>query len=394
MSVTRALRKPIIFIPGFAGSRLIHTRKQPVIIKTSKDQFAIRNDFVNLNIFDKEWQDDFKLKFDKSDGVSADDDIDVYEFGGLDGIRNLCYNCTKFDEIISKVLRYEVIQQSYNYKYYDSIINEMEKLGYTAKVDMFGAPYDFRKIMIPVYRDTYWYKLKNLIEEAYSISQKPVVLIAHSLGCLITYLFLTEYCTEAWKMKHISKFVSIAGPYGGTSVSFKTLLSSFPLPRLLREKYSNVVETSSGLVLTIPNILGYSCNDVVVLDKDKNKEYTIDNMYETLPEVTKYIYDNYTKEFIPVFKKDTNIDTIFVTSKQIETDFSYVYDGIDTDTKKEPEHIFTSKGDGIIPVDSLHVHEKSRINFPRYTYKEFNTAQHSSILNDREFIKFVKGVVA
>ena len=381
---------PIILVPGFAGSKLVDNScvVVPKFSKLKPIQRTNRNDFVNLNIFDREWKDKFKLKYDNEKGLIANESIDVYDFGGVNGIQNLCDDCTKIDGFFSQFFKTELINSFYNYKYYDDLIAKLESNGYKSGINLYGAPYDFRKIMMKDYLKLFFQRLKHLIEDAYQENGKPSVLVAHSIGCLIIYIFLVEYCNAQWKSKYVKTFVSVGGPFGGSSIAFKTILSGLPRLSFLKERYENIMQHSSGLVLALPNQLGYN-SEYVAFEKKTGKKYSVNNFFELLPDVSRCIWQDQIREYIPTFLKNTDVATIFVITSDRETETSYIYEEIDKNNFKEPDVIKLGKGDGVITVQSLNVHQRNFSLYSNYTFYEIDDVEHTSILHGNELYKLI-----
>jgi hypothetical protein len=385
-------RKPLILIPGFGGSRLVDIC--PPIVPTKKSSKTIiesvpKNTFINLNMFNSDWEDKFKLKYDENYKLYEDDNIDVYDFGGIEGIRNLCEDCTRFDEMLQQIFRTEVINKMYNYKYYDTLINRLENIGYISKDDLLGAPYDFRKIMSPEYLLTYIDKLKTLIENSYEKNNKKCIIISHSIGALITYIFLVEYCDDKWKSKYIDVFISISGPYGGSSIALKTLVSGLPKLSFLKEKYHNVLLNSSGMILALPNLLGYNNIDNILFDKQNSKSFNVNEYFDILPNNQYNIWKNNVEPYLKTFYMNTGVKTIFLSCLSKQTEFSYIYDTIDFKTLKRPDKIKTRKGDGVVSFKSLSFHESNRLLFPNYNFININETDHTNILYNKELFRLI-----
>lgn len=67
----------------------------------------------------------------------------------------------------------------------------------------------------------YFKALRNLIEETYIMnSNKKVVIIAHSMGALMT-LTLLQQMKQSWKDKYIRAVVSLSGAWGGSVKAVK-----------------------------------------------------------------------------------------------------------------------------------------------------------------------------
>lgn len=378
-------RKPIILIPGFGGSRLIDNQ---CAIKHMKKTVP-KNEFININVFKREWGEKFRLKYDNNTGLSLNDSIDAYDFGGVEGIRNLCEDCVVIDGFFSQIFKTEVINSIYNYKYFDTFVRNCEQDGYKQGINLFGAPYDFRKIMFPDYLEDYFSKMRDLIENAYDITQSPSVLVAHSIGSLIMYIYLVEYCSNIWKQKYIDSFICVGGPFGGSSIAVKTLISGLPKLKFLKEKYHNVMVHSSGMMLALPNIWGYNSSETILYDSKNCKTYNVNNYHDILPSTSKDIWEQNVKPYIETFNKNTGVNTIMVYSANNKTECSYIYDLIDHTALKEPDRINTCLGDGVVPYKSLSFHSHHKLRFPNYSFYELDNADHTKILHGKELYELI-----
>lgn len=401
-------RHPVILIPGFAGSKLFDMSvPPPPKFSKLKDTRTFqdiscpldgeqknkkRNGFINLNLFDSDWQDRYILKYDKvNKEFHLDDEIEVYDFGGIDGVQNLCDDCSQLDALFSTVFKREIISDLYNYKYFDDLISYLQENGWLTEETLFGAPYDFRKIVITEYLEKYMSDVKDLVEKAHFASKEKVVLVAHSIGCLLIYLMLVEYCSPAWKRKYIKSFVSIGGPYGGSSISLKTMLSGVPKLKLLKERYYNVMQHSSGLALALPNPFGFDSEDTLLQEKSFKRKYGIDNYLEALPEVSYNVWLKYVRPIIPSFLENTGVDTYIVSSTSTETDCGFVYDLIETNKIIDPIRSQKTMGDGIVPIKSLHMHQRLDLGYSNYFHIDLKdkNIEHTSILWNRQVFDLV-----
>jgi pimeloyl-ACP methyl ester carboxylesterase len=384
--------KPIVLIPGFAGSRLCirKANRKTTTMQESKQQDRPnpKNDFINLNIFDKAWQSHFELKIDhNSSQVDIFDNIDVHDFGGVEGIRNLCDDCQKIDNLIRKIDESKTIEKSYNYKYFDAFITHLERHGYQSRFDMFGAPYDFRKVGVQEYLETFVSCFKLLLETSFDINGQRAILVAHSIGALVTYIILTEFLSQAWKERFIERFISVSAPYGGCSVALKTCLSGYPKLSLLKDRYMNVMSQSTGMTLAFPNTFAYKTSDILLTGLEADtREFSVDNFFEALPAKMKNVWLTNTREFIPSYMKNTGLPTTIITSTfDSQTDFSYVYKNLADTANREPVLTHYANGDSLIPQNSLTVHERHASAFPNYNFLRINGVEHTNILSDHRF---------
>lgn len=385
------LKNPVILVPGFAGSKLLdNTPVAPPKFSKIKSPNPpppvcrpTKNGFINLNILDNDWQNKYILKFDKkTKEFHLNDEIEVFDFGGVNGIQNLCEDCSQLDSLFNTVFKKEIISNLYNYKYYDDLIAHLQIKGWIAGETLYGAPYDFRKIMIPECLQSYMENVKSLIEKAYDNSNKSkVVIVAHSIGCLLMYLLFVEYTSNVWKKKYIKSFLSIGGPYGGSSVSLKTIISGVPKLKILKERYYNIMQHSSGLALALPNNLGYDKDDLIIENKSSKKNYNIYTYQDILPDVTYSVWQQYVNPLLASFTKNTGVDTYIITTTSNKTESGYVYDLIDTTQINDPSGGTFSKGDSIVTEKSLRMHQRLDLNFENYKFIDItDNVEHTSIL--------------
>ena len=123
---------------------------------------------------------------------------------------------------------------------WSKIIQNLAEVGYDHK-NLIMAPYDWR-VDFPTLenRDSYFTKLKGMIEQQLLITGKKVVVVSHSLGSLL-WLFFMQWVEkdpmnslpcghggnggEGWIDKHVHAFVDIAGPKLGVPKSLSCIIS-------------------------------------------------------------------------------------------------------------------------------------------------------------------------
>jgi hypothetical protein len=110
-----------------------------------------------------------------------------------------------------------------------------DELGYDIN-DLYAAPFDWRLSPRTLeYRDSYFTKLKQAIELNYSKNNRniPVIIITHSMGCLVFLYFLDwlKYINKpeggyiAWVKKYIWCLLGYAVPLLGAPISLKSVIS-------------------------------------------------------------------------------------------------------------------------------------------------------------------------
>lgn len=386
-TVNATTRRPLVLVPGFGGSKLVLNNRSalgPPGKACSNGSYGKhpKNAFINLGVFSKDWERRLELKFDRSTGISIDDGIDVYDFGGVDGVQHLCEECTVVDGLLRLVFGEEdAINEVYNYRYYDAIIEKAVKMGHVPGVDLMGAPYDFRKVLVPRYLSAYYRKLKQLIEDGRARTGRPCVLTAHSLGGLLAYAFLTRYVDAAWKVRHVHRFVSLCAPYGGCSIALKTLLCGAPGLGVFKERYSGVLQKSTGIIGTLPNPASYDPHQPIV-KLHTGRTYTVYDYLSLLPESTRYVHNNYVHDVIEMFGENTGVDTTFIVCCDRPTEISYEFgDDFVTD---EPVKTHYAPGDAVVHADSLLFHARNDRMYENFEYVNLKATEHSKVLHSRD----------
>ncbi|RWS06598.1 Transferrin-like protein, partial [Dinothrombium tinctorium] len=98
-------------------------------------------------------------------------------------------------------------------KYFATLVEKLEALGYRKNVDLKSAPRDWRKA--PHELDDYFTSVKTLVENTFEQNGKRrVILVGHSMGGNIAYAFLRKQNLN-WKNKHITALLTVATPWGG-----------------------------------------------------------------------------------------------------------------------------------------------------------------------------------
>ncbi|XP_037084708.1 phospholipase A2 group XV-like [Pollicipes pollicipes] len=208
-------RHPVILVPGDGGSKLMAKLNKSAgphywCYQHTSSYYLL---WLNLDVLVSKFMDCFidnmRLHYNHTDRRTYNTpgvDIMVPDFGTTKAIENL---------------------SDWNYwfggytKYFFNLVDLLVKnLNYTRGQDLFGAPYDFRKA--PSERDgRLLLELDAAAEQAYYANNNTrVVLVSHSYGCVLTLHWLHRR-TEAWKAKFIEHFVSLAGPYAGTALSYE-----------------------------------------------------------------------------------------------------------------------------------------------------------------------------
>eukprot|EP01133_Synstelium_polycarpum_P003429 gene3429-3894_t len=310
--------KPIILVPGIAGSALeakLDKKTSPSWYCTKKqDWFRLWLSIEELFVQNC-WFDNLAVTYDPITGNYINTpgvEIRPMDFGGIKGVSYLDY---KFGYPVSIT------------NVYGEMIEFFQDLGYVAGKNIRGAPFDWR-VSIPYLQKSGWFDdLQQLIEETYEMNDnQKVVLVAHSMGG-ITSLYFLQSMSRTWKSKYIDSFVPIAAPWSGSPKAIRTVVSGDNLDPLIWSKDRVFVSTPQS-------------------------NYTIEQTDSLLSklglETTRSIYQNLSS-LMNGMNPDM-VPTYCIYGYGISTEIGYHYtQGFD----KQPVVDETDLGDGTVPLDSL-----------------------------------------
>eukprot|EP00917_Polyrhabdina_sp_WS-2016_P011917 GHVP01026202.1.p1 GENE.GHVP01026202.1~~GHVP01026202.1.p1 ORF type:complete len:285 (+),score=30.62 GHVP01026202.1:443-1297(+) len=220
MIILGVCRRPVVLIPGIAGSGLIMNAKNATVPLCDGPQTieGIRSWFSVTALMPPAshqacWASLMELQWSLKEKVYHDvPNVHVMpaDFGTVAGIDFLDY-----------VEGFGVGASAY----FADIISAFKEAGYEEGVDLFGSGYDWR--YPPWQLHDYFAWLKHTIETStYINSEKPVV-ISHSLGALAFQYFLNFKVDEFWKSRFIDSHIAIAPATGGSFKAIRAILSGY-----------------------------------------------------------------------------------------------------------------------------------------------------------------------
>lgn len=193
-------------------------------------------------------------------------------------------------------------------------------------------PWDFRIIGNVDYRQDLYQKLKLQMEKIRQENQKPVLIIAHSLGGLLIHDFLCKQ-DESWKKYNVQELITINSPWGGSFSALKMIVTN---------KVELSVNGNENSRITIPNANEYSgilgsIPHPIIKGAFYNESY-------------KHILSKYWLHYRDLSAnvlKNANVKTSIIYSNHLDTPISIV-----KNKNNEYEFVY-GKGDGIIDEKSL-----------------------------------------
>ncbi|KAF0302742.1 Ubiquitin carboxyl-terminal hydrolase 2 [Amphibalanus amphitrite] len=241
---------------------------------------------------------------------------------------------------------------SYTQYFYHIVENMVTQLNYTRNVDVVGAPYDFRKA--PNELGVFLANLTRLTEQVYyRNANRRVVLVTHSYGCPLTLHWLHSR-PQAWKDKFIEQWVSLAGPFAGTALSYEVYAAGYNLNvwELSGSRLRQEQRTSPSLAFLSPSPQAWPKDYVFLSTPETN--YTLQNVQQFFTDI------NYTVGW--EMRKDTagllditqppGVSMYCVYGNGSATTERVVY----TDMAKfpdTPDHVVKGAGDGTVNLRSL-----------------------------------------
>ena len=167
---------------------------------------------------------------------------------------------------------------------WDPLLRELEAAGYRDGESLFAVPYDFRYSVAPRGHPSAegacnFDEFTRLVERASSLSQgRPVVVVAHSFGCALTYQFLLGR-PLAWRRRFVKRVVLVASALGGFSEGMNDLAAGtdYGLPNVARPSRVRLARSQQSALWRLPTPAVFGDRPLVVT---KNATYTAHNIAE------------------------------------------------------------------------------------------------------------------
>lgn len=277
--------------------------------------------------------------------------------------------------------------------YSKNFVNFFTDKGYKSGYNLFIQGYDFRLVPYQEHATKFFDNLKELIEKTYKITGKRICLVGHSLGTLLSNMFLNKM-SKKWKSHYIKSFVSISPAYDGAPKALRTALSGydFALSDVINvsdQDFTYVTRSMAGVAATIPLLPGMygevKCgnnysegtgNAVNILFGKTTKEYNVNNyknVIKMIEQISDDVYDYtrderdirylnvLTKIMRPISKErskycytDPEVEVYQLIASPVSTETSYLYNG---NFSGGPIYTTDVVGDEDIPVYGTNIPE-------------------------------------
>lgn len=285
--------------------------------------------------------------------------------------------------------------------YMAPLVESLQEIGYVDGETLYGAPYDFRYGLAadghPCRVGTqYLQDLKHLIERAVSSnSGRPAVIVAHSLGGLLT-LHLLLRTDPSWRRNFVKHVVAFSTPWSGTVQMMLTFGSGYTLgvpfvnPLLVRDQQRST-ETNLWL-MPAPETFGRSKPLVIT----PNATYTAGDILRFLEDIgcTQGVR-RYAERILPLVERleAPHVPVTCLVGSGVKTAETLVYGEKGFD--KQPEMVY-GDGDGTVNMESLVAPERVWGGHKNQTVKvfKFPGVSHTGILQDKGAIERVLSLVS
>jgi hypothetical protein len=357
--------RPVILIPGIGGSALVKINHQTKHVFKKE---VIDNRWINLGFFSmsKRWKEDmtaitYKKAGDRYVGMVAGDTT-TFDFGGTRGVTNL------FPELHGLSDRYnEALDPFLNHRYFGSLCDVLKKRTYKDHHDLFGAPYDFRLILDPTYREKYFNRLEHGIKQSVEMNCERALLVTHSFGGVLLKWFLGTK-DQDWVDKYIHHWVCVSAPFGGSLLALLFLMAN--TKSIFTKDLEHQWEKVSSIIACFPNI---DSSEPLIRFKDGHElfvaTYSAQASISRVPQLQIY-NDLYAPHHLSV-KRAVNIPATFV--QNVATATPYMQD---------KDSIRYTKGDGVVTEKSLLAYNGCVDNARDVV---INNCNHTSILLHKHF---------
>lgn len=372
-------------MPGDGGSRIdakLNKSTAPHVFcsKKTKDFFNV---WLNMELLAPLvidcWTDNVRLNYDNVTRKTTNQEgveIRIPGWGNPDSVEYL----DPGDKFFSV---------SYYFKYIGDAL--AQRLGYVRNLSIRGAPYDFRKG--PNENTQFFVDLKELVEESYGANENtPVTLLCHSMGCPMS-LKLLQMQSQAWKDKYISKFITLAGAWGGSAKSVKVYAIGDDLGALaLRASVMREQQiTMPSLAWLLPSPEFWKADEVLV--RTTQRDYTFADLQDFFTDLNYTIGWEMRKDMLPYLDfSPPNVEVHCIYGSQVPTVEVLNYPTPDLDGSPK---LMTGDGDGTVNLRSLEGCARWRAmqKNPVSTF-EVPQAEHMKMLDNEQVIQYILDVLS
>jgi len=257
---------PIVLVPGIAGGKirmkLDNYQKKHWWCFSEKDWFDF---WIDIGYLQPEnvacVNDQFSLHLDNSTGLYFNTSgvyIDVVQ--GLEGIEYL-------DDTLDASA------------YFHDMIVYLVNGGYTREKNLQAAPYDWRLSADGLSQLGYFKRLQQQIEDSVTANGDRVILVSHSLGCLVSQAFFS-LMDKMWVANHVKAWYALGPPFGGSAKMVLSIVSgyAFDIPLLPADYMHEIEKTSASGIALLPQAYVFGSGFPLVMTPTRNYTPSIDSV--------------------------------------------------------------------------------------------------------------------
>eukprot|EP00929_Paragymnodinium_shiwhaense_P119590 TRINITY_DN91494_c0_g1_i1.p1 TRINITY_DN91494_c0_g1~~TRINITY_DN91494_c0_g1_i1.p1 ORF type:complete len:433 (+),score=71.00 TRINITY_DN91494_c0_g1_i1:82-1299(+) len=370
--------RPVVIVPGDGSNQLEAKIDKPETVKwfchKKSDWFRLWLSTSDLLGATSCWADNIKLIYDEQrDELTNNVGVEtrVPYWGTTDG----------FEELDPKV-------PFHGSAVFRDMVAKLVSLGHTKNVTLRGAPYDFRYAPSSAVGKDFIQKLKSLIEETYEAQgQQRVSLISHSMGCLQT-LYLLSQADQAWKDKHIEKWIPLGGPFGGSASEMRLHASgdSFGLP--ISPSYVREEQRSYETNFWLAPVPQWFEDRTLVISPTRN--YTAQDYDTFFDDIGYPLGKTLLKRVLPLTASvpAPGVDVVCMYSTGVKTSEMFKYG----DSFDEAPEVIMGDGDGTVNEWSLKLCERwtaAGAQDRAASTRVFQGVEHQKMLTDEKVLKEV-----
>lgn len=376
-------------IPGIGGSILVKKGQE---YKQILNQKLVDNRWINIYPYNplsvNQWKQDMGLKVVRNRDTEVvrvlpqNPNIVPMDIGGTLGVKDVVSEFTFLNKQTQNKL-----EMAFQYRYFHTLCAYLHRHGYKDHHNLFGVPYDFRLVLDPVYRHTFFDNIKSMIETAYERQGgTKIVLVGHSLGAVLAKWFFTTHVSQDWIDAHIHQFICVSAPFGGAMFALRAVVSGDYYVPLFHKVYKDEIQKNTGIIMCLPNRLSYDM-DAPLLDIRKDERIIrLENYHDVAREglVSFQIWRDLYEPHLLTIESKVSVPTHVVCCVDKSAPSTYYTENLDS----YPSHCDHVHGDGVVDVRSLLVYEKL---FDKNKLRDFILPKtgHTQMISDHRVINMI-----
>jgi pimeloyl-ACP methyl ester carboxylesterase len=215
---------------------------------------------------------------------------------------------------------------------------------------------------------------------------QPVVIVAHSMGNLITQRFLTSFVSVAWKDKYVAKWIAVCPPFGGAAIAVRSVLSgyNFGVPVLSNGEGLELAPFMGSTFYLLPQNVTFWGTLVQTV---QGHSFTADD-FGALFNMSglKYAQERVDSAASSWSTVDPGVEVVIAAGAGLPTESSYTYD--ERFLFSGPTKVTVESGDGTVALRSALL-PTTDLNWSNVSSQVFVKADHVAILQNAQFISWL-----